>query len=154
MSFFTTLANDLSVCKLHLKFIVDVLDTFAKHDDCDEVWWRCDGEYAPVTFFINCNDFFWWGTGDSERLTPENIAVLKQAYVDCIAAGDKRGAWAGLLFCARVRQLRPQGCCYPKEKAIAALFDACGPKRDVDLGNPYSHPEDGGKFEYKSETTE
>ena len=39
-------------------FILEVLKLTAMFPNnlCDELLWRCDGEYAPITFFINCND--------------------------------------------------------------------------------------------------
>lgn len=130
-------------------FVLRVLRLMAEHDNCDGIWWRTDGEYAPVTFFINCNDLLFWGCADCERVTPENIDRLEQAYLDCLAAGDKHGLWGNGVFCARVRQMRPQGACYPKNSpTITALLDACGPKRDVDLGNPHKHPDDGGGYAY------
>ena len=126
-------------------FVLRVLQAFA-FDFCDELFFRTDAAYAPVAFFVNCNDFFWWGCGDAEEVTPENIAVFEQAKRDAEAIECR---WeAPHLFCARVRKLRPQGCCYPKESAAIALYDACGPKREIDLGNPYAHPHDGGKYEY------
>jgi hypothetical protein len=111
-------------------------------DNCDDLWWRTDGAYAPVALFINCNDVFWWGTGDCERITPENIGVLEQSYVDAKAACDIGSAYGGTLFCARVRKIRPQGAAYPDEPSLWPLFDACGPERAVGMGNPKPHPAD------------
>jgi|HubBroStandDraft_4_1064222.scaffolds.fasta_scaffold00029_108 hypothetical protein len=111
--------------------------------NCETVEWRTDGEYAPVRFFINCNDQFWWGTGDNEDLTPENIGELEKAYADCNAIDKVCGKHhAQSLFCCRVRKMRPQGCCYPPRE-YWHLFDACGPEREVGLGNPY--PPGGGR---------
>lgn len=113
-------------------YVLDVLDTLASCDRQSSLFWRTDAEYAPVTFFINCNDEFWWATADCERITPENLPELHQAIKDCqVAEGDKWCSWGPLLFCARVRKMRPQQPAYPKdEPAVAALFDAAGPVRD------------------------
>lgn len=112
-------------------FILAVLELFARHDRHSEVWWRTDGAYAPITFFVNCNDVFAWGCADCEQLTEETLPALAQAYQD----SDKVGAE---LFCSRVRKERPQGAFYayiPEEEW--PLFDACGPEREVGPGNPY-----------------
>jgi len=132
-------------------------------DNHPEIWWRTDGEYAPVTIFVNCNDLFWWASADCERLTPESIGMWEQAYSDLDALlpaeprtaenqtdGPVREAWLARgtrrisimscvdwLFCARVRGMRPQGACYPKDAPeVWPLFDACGPERPTGHGNP------------------
>jgi hypothetical protein len=101
----------------------------------DDLWWRTDGDYAPVTLFVNCNDVFLWGCSDCEVVGPGSIGILEQAYADAKAIGQAR--FTDALYCARRRELRPQGAFYayltPK---MAALFDACGPEREIGLGNP------------------
>lgn len=59
-----------------LGFVLRVLGTISAADCYGELFWRTDGEYAPITFWINCNDFFFWGCADMEDLTPDNIDVL------------------------------------------------------------------------------
>lgn len=122
-------------------FCQRVLDAVA-FDDCDMIWWRTDSEYAPITFFVNCNDLFAWATADAEDVTPENIHLLEQSIKD-VRAIDDCSQMAGSLFCCRARKLRPQGAAYPKDERLWALFDECGPDRDIDkepFGNPHSHP--------------
>jgi hypothetical protein len=100
--------------------------------DCQSLlWWRTDAEYAPVTFFIQCSDEFDLATADCERVTPENLQVLKDAIKDCqVAEKDKWAVYGPLLFCARVRKMRPMKMSYPKdEPAVGELFDAAGPER-------------------------
>lgn len=117
----------------------------------ESIWWRTDDEYAPVTFFANCNDLFYWATADTEKLTPENLPLLGQALADVrVAFGVPVGEWprgrdfkegwdewrnagshAVSLFCARVRQMRPQRPYYKHiPDKLKPLFDACGPERD------------------------
>jgi hypothetical protein len=99
-------------------------------NNCDDIWWRVDGEYAPLTIFVNCNDLFFWGCSDAETITIDNIGIFEQAYKDSIDHG-------GLLFCCRVRGMRPQGAYYKYlDDAEKPLFDACGPEREIGLGNP------------------
>lgn len=99
-------------------------------DHCEDIWWRTDDEYAPLSIFVTCNDLFWWATADSELVTPDNIDVLEQAYRDSEDHG-------GLLFCCRVRRMRPQGPYYKYfDENEKQLFDACGPEREVGIGNP------------------
>lgn len=112
---------------------------FRLFEDLDGFWWRTDGEYAPVTLFVNCNDFFWWASGDCERVLAENIAVLEEAFQDIDNASDEHIAatWAPLLFVARLRKMRPQGAYYKHiPEVLHVLFDACGPAREAGLGNP------------------
>lgn len=101
----------------------------------DELWWRTDDEYAPVTLMVNCNDLFFWGTSDCEELGPSNIADLEQAVSDAREAGDIGNGH--YLWVARQRKMRPQGAFYKYFKeGIRPLFDACGPEREVGFGNP------------------
>lgn len=119
-----------------LEFVLRVLRAFADADATDDLWWRTDAEYAPVTFLVNCNDLFCWGSADAEEVTSENVSVFEQAVADVRAVtGDE--AYACELFAARVRRERPQGAAYPKNRALWPLFDQCGSERQTGLGNPY-----------------
>jgi hypothetical protein len=126
-------------------FVLRVLQVTAAADSCSDIWWRTDETYAPVVFLVGCNDLFFWACADAERLTPQNIDLLEQAYLDTEAVGCR---WNGAsLFCARVRKMRPQSACYPKdEPQMWPLYDACGPPRDVDFGNPHKHPDEGRRL--------
>jgi len=131
--------------------VLSYIDGFAmyKHGDFEErIWWRTDAEYAPVTFFMGCNDLFYWASADAVTLTPENIDRLDVAIKDIKVAMnmdhdrlpkehafkfDKwfgMGDYAAILFCARERKMRPQPPYYesiPEE--LHALFNQCGPER-------------------------
>lgn len=148
--------DDERTCRVSdLKFVSSVLSLGGSNDDVgdlwESIWWRTDGEYAPVTFFVNCNDLFYWACADLERLTPENLPLLLVALDDVRhAQGLPRGewprnldikdgwdewhaagAWASSLFCARIRGMRPQRPCYRgMPDKLKPLFDACGPERD------------------------
>jgi len=115
-----------------------ILAYIAEQDMHDAIFWRCDGQYAPITIWVNCNDLFYWATADCEELTIENLPVLKQAVVDIDAVGPVLGILhAPALFACRVRGMRPQQPAYPhgdyieNEPKLRALFDACGPPRDA-----------------------
>lgn len=98
---------------------------------CSQLWWRTDGEYAPVTLFISCNDLFAWATADEEPVTQENIAILEQAVADIQAITPDDPSLADLLFCCRVRGMRPQRPYYAYiPDALHTLFNACGPARE------------------------
>lgn len=99
-------------------------------DYCEDVWWRTDTEYAPVTFLVNCNDLFAWGFADCERITAENIDLFEECY-------ESPCEHSHVIFCCRSRGMRPQGAMYkhiPKE--LWPILDACGPEREVGPGNP------------------
>lgn len=113
-------------------FINHVLRLVARHDIHNSLFWTSD-----LKFCVNVNDVFWWGTGDAEEITPENINALEQAILDCEKACDIGEVYGGWLFAARNRKLRPQGASYPEERELWPLFDACGPERTTGHGNPY-----------------
>lgn len=120
-----------------------VLEAFNALDgaDKDRLWWRTDAEYAPITWLVQCNDLFYWGSADCETITPDNIAELERAVTDCRAVDEAVGELEAVdLFCCRINKTRPQGASYPKDQRFWPLFDACGPERAVGLGNPRPHP--------------
>lgn len=130
-----------------------VLDDADQHDG---FWWRAnEKQYEPFKILINCNDLFYWACADCEEVTPDTLSVFEQSIRDVYALHDRWGKWLTatrddmskrddptappyidtslglLLYCARVRKLRPQGAYYgtfPPE--VAALFDAVGPERE------------------------
>mgnify|MGYP001016290637 CR=1 FL=1 len=86
-----------------------------------------------IITFINCNDFFYWGCADDEILNIDNLDLLKKSIYDCLKVNSKLGF---LLFCSRVRGMRPQGACYGYiDAGVHHLFDEAGPNRDNDVGN-------------------
>jgi len=115
----------------------------------DHLWWRTDGEYAPITIFVTCNDVFFWGSADCEEITAEDLPALKQACDDANAAtiGDHVGTgkqfgygsiYGPVLWIARKRKERPQGAYYSKHlPGLWPLYDAVGEEKPVELGNPY-----------------
>ena len=113
-----------------------VLRVFA-FDNTEQVWWRTDGEYAPVTFFVKCNDLFWWGCSDCEQITEQNIDLLERTAQDL--GEDDAAIYLGELFAARSRGMRPQGACYKNwPERIQVLFNACGPEREINIANPFT----------------
>lgn len=49
-----------------------------------------------------------------------------------------------------MRKERPQGACYPSNKDLWPLFDACGPEKPTGFGNPYKP----GEYKKKYKTIE
>lgn len=123
--------------KNKLDFLLRVLRVTAETDMYDELYWAFDTMAGPFFIGIKCSDEFYWGCADDEELTPDNIAVLEQAIVDCRQVTKYGNIYAPQLFCCRMRKMRPQGCAYPSELEMWPLIDACGPERPVGLGNPY-----------------
>lgn len=124
-----------------MEFLMKVLKLFADYELQGQLHWECEEEDDPISLSVNCNDLFWWGSGDSEDITPENIQVLEDSIKDCKKIKHSMVGHGIELFAARVRKMRPQGCCYPdrfpENKKLWPLLDACGPKRKIDSGNPY-----------------
>ena len=100
-----------------LECALEVLRITAEHD-VHELWWRTDGEYAPVTFLVNVNDQF-GPAADAEAITPENLEIFRKAFEDCAELDrkyppdPKQGEnWgyaihrADVLFVARFRKQR------------------------------------------------
>lgn len=118
--------------------MVEVLEFIAQKDLFDIMFWRTDGKYAPVTFILNTSDLLAWGCADAEEINTETFPLLKQAIEDCEAIDPIFGAIEGCsLFSCRVKEMRPQGVAYPENRELWPLFDACGPKREIGIGNPY-----------------
>ncbi len=150
----------LSATVENLRFIEKVINLLINNDMYGEILWgRSDGQ---INAAVMCSDIFFWGCSDAEELTEEALPVLEQAYKDCDAivlevfanGNELTGETFGsLLYCARQRKLRPQGACYkavlPEE--LRPLFDACGPEREIDIGNPQSQQ---GEYLYKREDEE
>jgi hypothetical protein len=119
----------------HAGFVLKVLHLCATIDFTDCLWWRTDGAYAPVTFFVSCSDKFATSCADHEELTPSNVDVFEKAIADCLAIETRDDTsfarfHAPLLFCARVRGERPLKYAYSKYgSSVVALFEQCGPPR-------------------------
>lgn len=106
-------------------FVMRVLRA-TSFDLCDTIWWRTDGEYAPVTFMVLCSDSFEYACADSEPVTPGNIGELEQAIADCVQVYGRTGDQYGpLLFVARVRRrpLIPSALRHIPEE-LRPLFEA------------------------------
>lgn len=99
--------------------------------DSSLLGWRTDGEYAPVSLYVNCNDLFYWGCADSEKLTVENISELEKAAEDIKKINPEDFSNADILFCCRMRKMRPQKPYYKYiPNNLKPLFDACGEERN------------------------
>lgn len=118
-------------------YMVRVLGAVAAADQHDHIWWRCDGHYAPITFFVVVSDVFAWGTSDAEEITPSTVDALERAYADVREAADGDTTFGAILYASRRRGQRPQGAAYPSDPRLWPLFDACGPQREIDMFNPH-----------------
>lgn len=96
---------------------------------------------GPVAFMVNCSDIFWWGTADAERITPENVQSWLDTIEELESTSPKGEYWvhdANILWVCRHRKMRPQGAAYSLfPEALWPLIDACGPEREIGLGNPF-----------------
>lgn len=109
-------------------FIHKVLLSFY---DNSTLFWKT--ENGIVQFYVNCSDVFAWGCADASPLTPENWNIFEQ----CLQETNGDCDMAAYLFSARLSHMRPQGAFYKYiPENLYDLFDACGPEREVGLGNP------------------
>jgi len=126
--------------KLDFEGLIKLFTIYDQFDGpaSESLWWRTDGNYSPVTMFVNCNDLFYWATADSEEIGLEDLDNLAQAVKDCDEAakeanpGSKTlgGFYGDILWCCRQRKMRPQKPYYKNiEKYLHPLFDSCGPER-------------------------
>jgi hypothetical protein len=126
------------------KEVVEVLTIFA-FEHTEEIWWRMNKDNREeLNIYANCSDFFVWGCSDVEEITQEKLPILREVKkeMDSLSISDHEIEY-GLLFCAKVRQMRPQGAYYKYLKEETwPLFDACGPIRETGMGNPKPHPTD------------
>lgn len=99
----------------------------------DRVWWRVTPDDSDIEFFVNTNDFLYWGVADSEPITKETLPVLIQSRSDCLAIDarytNEHPSIFCLLFSCRLNKMRPQRPAYPKDERFWALLDACGDVR-------------------------
>jgi hypothetical protein len=122
--------------------LVEVLRIFT-FNHTEDLWWRENEEDRnQLDFYVNCSDFFYWGTSDLELITSEKLGILYEVKkdLDDLDIPDHDRAY-GLLFAARVRGMRPQGAYYKYlHEATWPLYDDCGPKRETDTYNPKPPP--------------
>lgn len=125
--------------------LTEVLRIFS-FDHTEDLWWRENEEDRNlIDFYVLCNDFFHWGSADLELITAEKLGVLYEAKaeLDALDIPDIEKEY-GLLFCAKIRGMRPQGAYYKYlNEATWPLFDECGPLRETGFGNPTEHPTAG-----------
>ena len=115
------------------EFVMRVLRAFAPpYASCTEdLSWSVTGDYAPLTFLVDCSDTFDWATADSEPIGPADIDDLERAFADVRAAAGvgMPELEAPMLYCARRRGRRPMRLAYPEDTRLWPLFDAAGPER-------------------------
>jgi hypothetical protein len=125
--------EDLKQYKQKYDDLIAILSFFSNSNNWDiqqDLFWRCDEKYAPITFWIRCDDLFYWACGDLEEIKVEMLPELQKCIDDCINIDPDMGMLeAGNLFACRRRKMRPQKPAYPKNKALWTLFDSCGPER-------------------------
>jgi len=103
-----------------------LLKLVSRYDMADCLMWTDE----ELEFAVLCNDVFFWGGADCEEILEEDLPMLEQAFIDAGFEGDT-------LYCARKREMRPQGALYGHlESKHWHLFDAAGPERDPkEFGN-------------------
>ena len=106
-----------------------ILSCMSKYDSCDDIWWRTDGEYWPITFFVGCNDLFYWACADAVSI--RDLDLLEKTYDEAAKHCEFGECYAAELFCCRSRKMRPQKPYYKEiPKEMWSLFNNCGPERE------------------------
>ena len=126
-----------------LGFVTRVMEIFSlSHaDSYGDLFWRVDD--GKILLYANVSDVFFWGGSDAEEITQEKLPELERAYDDLKAVEAEE--FTAELYAARIRRMRPQGAAYPSDtheswRRVAGLYDACGPERVIDMGNPKKPP--------------
>lgn len=120
-------------------YLMSVLRLAAKYELSELFDWDAE-EDGTISFYINVNDRFAWACADAEDITAEDLPELERAILDCQAADSCAAAYGPFLFVCRKRQMRPQGAAYPRCQEVWPLFDAAGPEREINSGNPKRAP--------------
>ena len=107
-----------------------------------DVHWHVDKNSGVISFWVGCSDLFYSGAHDSETITPDNVKLLRDTAKE-VEGLELSSQWVPSLFSARIRGMRPQGAIYKRIPCkLWKLFDACGPWRELNFGNPKYHPDD------------
>lgn len=104
-------------------FVLRVLTTMDRADLHESLWWRTDGPFHPITFWVDCSDCFTHATAEGEPVTEETVAELETAIADVAAITGGDVTFGPLLYCARRRQRRPLPVAYPSDSRLWSLFD-------------------------------
>ena len=105
----------------------EMLDFIRDHDLFGYVTWVTDKNNRTVTFYLNCNDLFYWACADCEEIGLDDLPALAECLrIDSIYGND--------LFCCRKRGMRPQKAFYSlrgvqETPDLIKLFNECGPER-------------------------
>lgn len=110
---------------INLEFLLRVLHLTATIDNTDCIWWRTDGNYSPVSIFVNCHGQFEAGLADCEELTPQNIHLLEEAITE--VGPTEPSLYVPMLFCAKVRKKCPRIEMYQNSPSLREVFERCGP---------------------------
>lgn len=112
-------------------YLVRVLTLLASVDR-RLVGWRCDGAYAPVTFFIDATGLFDWSSSVVVPLARHDVGELERAIADVRGAAGADVSVGVLLYAARTCVRRPMGARYPRDRRLWGLFDSAGSERPED----------------------
>lgn len=134
--------------KDHLYDVMSLIPEFFQSLSTEDFLVRTDTKVIAV----NCSDIFYWGCADAEEVEgPDDLELFRQSMRD-IESIEKSKCFTGgpELYCSRKRGMRPQGAYYKyimsldsgpeaeeKTKKLRELFNAAGPEREVESGNPY-----------------
>jgi hypothetical protein len=122
-----------------IEIFMKVAKIVAKYDIHETIFWHED-----LVVFASCNNTFYLGTSDYEKIeTEDDVNLFEKSIIDCWSWSLRNTSRYGpKLYAARKRGLRPQGAEYPNHPSLVALFDMCGPKRELSLDNPKESPAD------------
>ncbi len=122
-----------------LHFMNMVLEQFWRYDIQDMLFYRMNPNNR-IGFYVICNDVFHWASADLEEITEQNVEELRLAIAESL--GHSGNASDGvILFCARMRKLRPQGAYYKHiSSGVWPLLNEVGPERQINMANPKVQP--------------
>lgn len=101
----------------------------------DDLFWRCDVEGQPITFWVHCGAVHTQTprSTDLHQVTADNVSVLEDAVGRVrLLAPDQPALWryAYMLFACRVTSARPTAAAYPQDfPQLWPWLDIAGPAR-------------------------
>ena len=120
------------------ELILDAMKFAAVYNIRNTIDWIVD-DNNDIILCVVCDDFFEDKTVDRQFITDDNINCWRTSVLDVVDINPQLCMYGPLLYCCRMRSMRPQGTCYRKiPEQLWPLFDECGPKRKIGFGNPKS----------------
>lgn len=126
-----------------LEYYETIMALIEDHDLFNIVYFWNSEDRNGFTAAVDCGDVFYWGSSDVEYIKEDDIPLFEE----CLNQSEYHGY---TLYCARKRQMRPQGAFYKyiDDEKTKELLNAVGPEREIGIANPYTQD---NEYKYRRE---